>query len=1173
MMAVTFGFTWTTADASAVGKGMIGDQGKTQSQEQEYAKHQAIVMFKDGKVEMTSGKAKDALRRGTGAVKDIKVVDTWNFKEKANGKKAAAEIANVALVKSDSLSTEKLIKKLQAQDDVLYAEPNYKIHALDVDPYFGKQWSMQTTNVEAEWSTVSGTDEVVAVVDTGVDYTHEDLKGNMWENDHYPKLRGEHGFDFVYADDDPMDENGHGTHCAGIIGAVGNNGVGISGVNQNVKIMACRILDEDGSGYNSEEIAAYNYINIALDLGEPVRAINNSWGGGEYSDIFAKLIDIVGEKGAVSVFAAGNEANNNDEYEDYPSSIETDYSISVAATKKGGELVSFSNYGQNNVDVAAPGTDILSTVNYMCYNPGIYPDSQKEAVNNQYNGYDDYATGVIEQTEGNEWGIPNESDMSIPDGATYSAEIIEDGSFNGKALKISLKKMKADSYALISLPYTMTEDEITSEPHFSMMSQPVPAKDDWSALITLDVPADQEVNGDYVDENADYGYYLMEGKDFWDHYDMPCLDEENLETAAKERKIIVALYAESAGDYDLVLDDVGVSKENLGEDDFGKYDFMSGTSMAAPFITGAVALKAAELKQATGKTPDPISLISETVACSKEGTLPVVSGGEFDFANRPAELGPRISSARADVDNGKITLKGSGLNPSSPALKVEISYAGRDEYVEATGVVPGEDGRTATFDDNGWINNLVDIKITGYNGKIATKKNVYIVKGKKEFDKVDKVGDLSEGGKVMTDGKKIYAPSSSMNAIVSLDPKQMENGYESVINVDPSDLFATENEDPDLLYDLLFSRDMASVKGKLYTVVEYGPAVEEVEMVEFEWFFSETGKAVRKVTYDDYDDGEDYAANGVLYASELKLVEIDPAKGTCKDLGPLPDGLEKTMDWSLAAYNGKLFFIGGYTMAPKADKGLSKKVYTYDPAKKKWAEAADLPEGRAFGHVLQTGKNLVYTLGYGEGQIGKDEEQQECPVNLVFDGSSWTPSGESLAPFTIGDVFTRGDNDFVVFDGNVGVAKDGVVYVGTPVEDYGDTFTFNVKDGSYSDTGYNYATSYEGVEGLNATALGKKIYALTEKSAKTAPIDNGFVYIKYSKGKSGKHGKVTGVNRYYQPGDKAVIKVKANKKYQIKSFKVGTKKIKLKKKARTKTYTTPVLKKNLTVKVVFKKKK
>jgi len=1166
IMAVTFGFNWT-GQASAVEKEGKDIKRSVQTTSKEYKEHQALVMFKTDD-SMSSKNAKSTLKSGDGGIDDIKIADTWSFKKapEGNNEKKGGEkhYANVSLVESGSLTTEQLVEQLKQRDDVLYAEPNYEIHALDVDdPYYGKQWSMASTDVEYEWDDngVTGTDAIVAVVDTGVDYTHEELSGNMWENTHYPKLRGECGFDFRKADDDPMDENGHGTHCAGIIGAKGNNGVGISGVNRDVKIMACRILDEYGSGYNAEEVAAYNYINKALDLGEPIKAINNSWGGGDDSDIFAELIDIVGEKGAISVFAAGNDGINNDEDGYYPANIDSEYSIVVAATKKEGGLVSFSNYGKNTVDVAAPGTDILSTVNYDCYNPGIYGDKNNE-ISKHFNNY-----------EGDEgWGVPADEDVTLPEGATYSASVEENIGFNGNGLRMSFNNMKSDSFAFVSVPYTLAASQVEEEPYASIMVRPeVNVGDDSESFFAIaDVPASEEITEGIYDEYDLSGYYLSTDQDYWDHYELPCLtnedDRDNVET---ERQIVMMLYAEKKGNYDIIIDDFGVSEENIDPSQFGKYDYMSGTSMAAPFVSGAVALKTEELKQASGKDPEPTEVVSEILALADDDGLDVGTGGELNFSKRAAELGPRIASVEVDTEKNNIILSGSGLKESI-VQSIEVSYAGRDEYSQ-TNIVAGsgnEKGTKIAIQDNGWINNLVDIKVTGYADKIATKTNVYLVKGKTKYDEIEGVEDLSEGGKVVTDGKRIYTTSSPSNTVLALNPDAVDEGYKEVAELDPEDLFDTSENSETAEYAMLFSRDMACLNGKLYTVVEYGEMVEKLEEDDDFWIiFSKTGKAIKSIDEDE-DDDEEYAANGVLYSSELQLVEINPSNGNYESLGELPEDLEGTMDWSLTTYNGKLYFIGGYTMAPASSKGLSKMVKTYDPATDDWDDGPQLPEGRAFGHAIQTGSNLVYTLGYGEGQRGVDEEEQECPKNLVFDGNSWKTSGETLVPFDAGDVVRRGSDDYVVFDGNIGICKDGIVYIGTPVEDYGDTFTFNVGDGKFTDTGYNYSI-YTDNEGINGTTVGDMIYALEDEAAYTAPIDSGFIYIKCGKVKN---GKVTGANRYYNPGDKASITAKAKSKYKIKSFKVGSTKVKLKKKATKKTYVTKPLTKNLTVKVTFKKK-
>ena len=318
----------------------------------DYVEGQALVLYKDNKIS-TKAAAQRALN-----VSDISVSKVWNFnparesKGRASTQSAASAQSSatttsltVGLVTSKTLSTKKLIEKLSADSDVQIAEPNYRVHALTNDSYFSKQWGLKNTgqnggvegnatNVEKKWEKTKGSDDVVvAVVDTGVDYTHEDLKDNMWENTYQPKLRGEYGYDFANADTDPMDDEGHGTHCAGIIGAKGDNGVGVSGMNHNVKIMALKALDENGSGSDSDLIDAYNYINKAINLGVNVAAINDSWGGEGKSTIFKKLMDLVGAKGAVSVCAAGNESADNDETATYPANDDCAYKIQCRCYK------------------------------------------------------------------------------------------------------------------------------------------------------------------------------------------------------------------------------------------------------------------------------------------------------------------------------------------------------------------------------------------------------------------------------------------------------------------------------------------------------------------------------------------------------------------------------------------------------------------------------------------------------------------------------------------------------------------------------------------------------------------------------------------------------------------------------------------------------------------------
>lgn len=250
------------------------------------------------------------------------------------------------------------------------------------DPLLLEQWALKNTGQEGgkagadigaedAWQTTHGSEDVViAVLDTGVDYTHSDLVSNMWTRpDDVPEyidadlgaVNDRHGFDAAENAADPMDENGHGTHCAGIIGAEGNNGIGISGVNWNVRIMPLKFLGRGGFGTTKDAIEAINYAVDRKRSGVNIRVISASWGSTSYSRALEDAIRAAGEEGILFVAAAGNSSTDNDKRPHYPSNYDLPNVISVAALDRSDELASFSNFGAKTVHVAAPGKAIVST--------------------------------------------------------------------------------------------------------------------------------------------------------------------------------------------------------------------------------------------------------------------------------------------------------------------------------------------------------------------------------------------------------------------------------------------------------------------------------------------------------------------------------------------------------------------------------------------------------------------------------------------------------------------------------------------------------------------------------------------------------------------------------------------------------------------------------------------
>ncbi len=220
---------------------------------------------------------------------------------------------------------------------------------------------------------------VVAVVDTGVDYTHPDLAANIWTNpgevagngaddDHNGFVDDVHGYNFVDDNGNPMDDEGHGTHVAGILGAAGNNGVGVTGVDWAVSIMPLKFLDATGEGFTSDAVRAINYATMErVDYGVNVRVINMSWGGSNFSSSLHDAIQAAGNAGILVVAAAGNDASDNDAKPTYPASYDCTNMLTVAATNTQDQLAYFSNWGATSVDLAAPGYQITSTVPNASY--------------------------------------------------------------------------------------------------------------------------------------------------------------------------------------------------------------------------------------------------------------------------------------------------------------------------------------------------------------------------------------------------------------------------------------------------------------------------------------------------------------------------------------------------------------------------------------------------------------------------------------------------------------------------------------------------------------------------------------------------------------------------------------------------------------------------------------
>ncbi len=283
------------------------------------------------------------------------------------------------------ISSDEALSKTQALPQVVSAQKEGIATILKTpnDPFFSCcvvqqnnqfMWNLRQIQAEQAWEVTTGSpDLLVGVIDTGIAPNHEDLKANTWTNPGEIASNGidddgngyrddVHGYDFYNNDGDPSDDNNHGTKSSGVIGAVGNNGLGLAGIVWNVKIVGCKAFAPNGSGSYSAIYACMNYFNVLKQRGYNVVATSNSYGGGSSDTLINDAINKANSLGIVVVASAGNSSINNDTFPQYPASYPQSNVIAVAATNQNDDRIGYSNYGPTSVDISAPSDYIATTI-------------------------------------------------------------------------------------------------------------------------------------------------------------------------------------------------------------------------------------------------------------------------------------------------------------------------------------------------------------------------------------------------------------------------------------------------------------------------------------------------------------------------------------------------------------------------------------------------------------------------------------------------------------------------------------------------------------------------------------------------------------------------------------------------------------------------------------------
>ena len=1102
-----------------------------------YVEGQAIVMYGNTKTSTRSAGSNIA-------DDDMEVVETYVFNSDTSvNAKSADKVSDngfsVSLVKSDKYSTKELISILKKKSNVKYAEPNYKIKASDYnDSYYKYLWGLDNKgqnngtegiDVNADTPLLDNKDNkerVIAIVDTGINYQHEDLKEIVWNNPYNNrKLYGEHGYDFVNYDTDPMDDNGHGSHCAGIAAGKSNNGVGIAGIakSNNIKVMALKILNEEGSGSGMGAIGAYNYIYKAQQLGVNVVAVNNSWGGSadEEDEIIKNLIELVGKKGAISVCAAGNDNSDNDKnlMDNYPSTIDSPYIISVAASNEKDELAGFSNYGTESVDIAAPGTDILSTVSYNCFNPGIYDN--KDKLCSTYVNFDNESILNVFNEEGKMVATPENNEvaygtLSESDGtmnvSTTNSEYFGEKSYNNKSLKWEIKGAQKDGMYFMCLPYTMkSSDTGTSASAMVKVSGPKATNDDWlggdnSVIYAIDCKLDK--NGkvdisdlDTLEDGVFANAYIDENGNYWSH-----LSGEVSSKSKKDEQHVILLCVSSyeEGDFTVYVDNWGISRENVSPDEFGMYDYYNGTSMATPYVTGAVAAVANAYTNENALQIKARILGSTRNNDNFKGKIS--TGGALDLS----KIGKPGMTIDKVLLNGKKQIEISGYYTDNAEVYIN------DKKIN----VISNNGKTIVVDGKSYQNKSLKVKLI--KGDRTYEKEYFFATGS-AFTKGPSVEADLNGGQMISNGGNLIYIDSTGSVSVGMTYKDDETGK-----------------------DEFFWRG----GGFTFTPDVFGKEYENVADANV---YSET----------DY-----VCSNGVVYgcitldqgfAQNTILSYYDDEKGW-KKLANMPKEKEELSGVILAAYNGELYLMGGVD----ENDNFSKTVMKYSTTSKKWSVTKSLSEGRAYSRAMQVGKKLIVTLG--------SDGTMNAPYNLIYDGTKWTKSKANIGKSIDTKIIEGRNKKFAVIMGEIGLVKGGIIYTNLCVDSLGDTFTYDIAKDKFITSKYALNASNLEFDNLYATTAGDKLYVVYgfvmsyeddeniwsnnnnmaykdfddddyEDDAKTLciPIDSGAVYVD----DISDYGAYVDGAGYYLPGDTVILKAAVrDREISISRFLVNGKAVK-----------------------------